>query len=514
MADIEDIDNFKDRRKKVQEKLEAEKNQLLQKEAEDEKISAEILNYVPPINASKLYKNRIEAEKSDDDLRYMNKRYAFVQNIGGKPAVMCDLYNEYYKRKIKDFITPEALQMRYLPRIALETEGTKFPANVAKWWLSHKYRKDYATITFEPDKEPGEYLVNEGEGEDYATTLYYNMWEGFAIKPKKGCWKRTMYHMYAILCNSDPVKFRYVLRWFAWAVQNPGNRAGVAIIFKGKKGSGKGTILQAFVDIFGRHGLCVGDPERLTGKHNAHLENLSFLFADEAYNPGDREAEGIMKNLITEPSLSVEPKFRNLKTSRNCLHIAMATNADWVIPASEDERRFFINETDNRFSKGNSEEDVIRAYFDRLYAELTTTGKAAMLYDLLNWDLKGWNPRINIPETEELLNQIRMSYPKLKTAVFAMLENGVFPGEVNTAGEYQITSANFLEFLQALEGNAKFSHKSINNFIKILHVKHKRDSTNRYLIFPELGMIRSHWNKHIGRREWRTNEEWTVSKEY
>jgi hypothetical protein len=268
------------------------------------------------------------------------------------------------------------------------------------------------------------------------------------------------------------------------------------------------------VDIFGRHGLCIGDPERLTGKHNAHLENLSFLFADEAYNPGDREAEGIMKNLITEPSLSVEPKFRNLKTSRNCLHIAMATNADWVIPASEDERRFFINETDNRFSKGNSEEHIIRAYFDKLYAELTTSGKAAMLFDLLSWDLKGWNPRINIPETEEMRNQIAMSLPKLKLAVFTMLEEGVFPGEKNTKGEYQITSKNFLEFLQGLESNSKFSSKAVSNFVKILHIKPHRDAHNRFLIFPELGQIRSYWNKHIGRREWRTNEEWIVGKEY
>lgn len=455
------------------------------------------------------FSTREGAEKNDEQLRNMNETYAFVRNIGGKPAIMCKLYNEYYKKEIVDFITAEGLNL-ILRNKQVDSPLSKTPVKLSDWWLGHQFRKDYETITFEPDKPPGEYTTHKNGN----PIMYWNMWEGWAIEPKKGCWKKARKHIWEILCNKDKKKFKYVMRWFAWAVQNPGDRAQTAIIFKGKKGSGKGTILQAFVEIFGRHGLCIGDSERLTGKHNAHLEQLSFLFADEgSYKPGDRESEGILKNLITEPSLAVEPKFRNLKTSRNCLHIAMATNADFIIPATEDERRFFINETDNKYSKGSSDEPVIRAYFNALYNELDNGGKAAMLYDLLKVKLKRWHPRMDIPHTDELQNQIDMNYPHLKKGVCDMLTHGVFPGVLNGKGEYQISSKNFLTYLEG-ETNVKnsFTNKSVVQLVKVLKVQTHRSSTERLLIFPELGIMRDLWNKHIGRRDWRTNEKWSIGK--
>lgn len=509
MVEPVDINDIKAQRERLQSIIKKDKEKL-----EGTPIG-DIYSESSPIPSA--YKSRAANELEVFDLKYMNTNYAFVHSIGGKPAIMTEIYNEYYKRKIKEFISVESLHTKYLNKPAKETEGGKSaPISIAKWWLAHQYRKDYATITFEPDKAPGEYYVieNEGKGEEEKTVTYYNMWEGFGVTPTKGCWKRTSKHIYTILCNSDRVKFRYVIKWFAWAIQNPGDRAGVAIIFKGKKGSGKGTILQMFVDIFGRHGLVIASREHLTGKHNAHLENLSFLYADEAYHPGDKEVEGILKNLITEPSLTLEPKFKGLKTSRNCLHIAMATNADWVIPATEDERRYFINETDNRFAKGNSEEKDIREHFNALYEEINTTGKGAMLFDLLHMNLKGWHPRNEIPETEEMRNQIALSLPKLKGAVFTLLEEGIFPGEFNSKGEYQVSNKNFLEYLQSIDpqGAKNFTMKSIANLTKTLGIKTYRDSQARYLIFPELGILRAMWNRAVTRNEWPTNIKWTIGK--
>jgi len=507
MAEIVDLNEAAKARKILQQQIKEDLEKL------NGTALGELLSENSPVPQA--YKTRAMSELKIEDLKYMNTKYAFVHSIGGKPSIMTEIYNEYYNRKIKEFISVESLAVKYANKFAKETMGGKTPpSSIAKWWLMHPHRKDYETITFEPNKLPGEYYVTEGEGKEAVTTTYYNMWEGFGVVPTKGCWKRICKHIYAILCNSDRLKFKYVIRWFAWAVQNPGERAQVAIIFKGKKGSGKGTILQLFVDIFGRHGLVIASREHLTGKHNAHLENLSFLYADEAYHPGDKEVEGILKNLITEPSLTLEPKFKGLKTSRNCLHIAMATNADWVIPATEDERRYFINETDNRFAKGNSEEKDIRAHFTALYSEIKNSGKEAMLFDLLKMDLKGWHPRNEIPETEEMRNQIAMSLPKLKTAIFDMLKEGVFPGDFNSKGEYQISSKAFLEALQVIDPNGakNFTNKAIANILKILEVKTHRTNTARYLIFPELGYVRSVWNKNITRHEWPTNEKWTIGK--
>ena len=43
---------------------------------------------------------------------------------------------------------------------------------------------------------------------------------------------------------------------------------------------------------------------------------------------------------MTEPDLFIEAKGRDGITVANMLHIIMASNEDWIVPAGEDERRY------------------------------------------------------------------------------------------------------------------------------------------------------------------------------
>ena len=134
--------------------------------------------------------------------------------------------------------------------------------------------------------------------------------------------------------------------------------------------------------------------DHLTGKFNEHLRRTVFLFADEAYDPKDREAEGKLKQLITEETIPIEAKFRDTVIAKNRLHIVMATNNDRVVIAGDDARRFFINECDNTWAKGQGKTDAeIRAYFAPIWDEMNNGGREAMLYDLLNIKLDNWHPR-------------------------------------------------------------------------------------------------------------------------
>ena len=64
-----------------------------------------------------------------------------------------------------------------------------------------------------------------------------------AVKPVKDSWYRTKRHIWRILCNKNKVKFKYVMKWFAYLVQHPGSPAEVAIIFKGRQGLEKDLFL-------------------------------------------------------------------------------------------------------------------------------------------------------------------------------------------------------------------------------------------------------------------------------
>ena len=169
-----------------------------------------------------------------------------------------------------------------------------------------------------------------------------NLWNGFAVPPKAGDWSKMQWHIDHVLAGGDPEVATYIRNWCAFAVQHPDKPAEAALVLRGRKGTGKGTLGNALCRIFGQHGHRINNPNHLVGTFNAHLRDTCLLFADEAFWPGNRGAVGTIKALITEPTLFIEAKGRDGVTIRNSLHIVMASNEVWVVPAEEDERRFGV----------------------------------------------------------------------------------------------------------------------------------------------------------------------------
>jgi hypothetical protein len=257
-----------------------------------------------------------------------------------------------------------------------------------------------------------------GAGPEIGSQL--NLWRGFGILPQKGNRPLMRAHMREVMAGSNEEQDNYNFRWIAWAVQNPGQQAEVALVFRGLKGTGKGTLGNALCRIFGPHGLQVSDKKHLIGTFNMHMSQCAFLFADEAYWPGDKDGEGALKRLITEPTLTIEPKGLDLFTVPNNLHVMIAGNEEWITPASGDERRFAVNEvSDSR--RGDAQ------YFTGLYDEMKNGGLAAMLYDLQTCDLDGWHPRNDVPQTAGLLKQKALSRRGVDRLVELIALDGVIP---------------------------------------------------------------------------------------
>ena len=200
---------------------------------------------------------------------------------------------------------------------------------LGEWWLSNPRRRQYDGLILDPD------AGNVSDGK-------LNLWRGFGVTPVKGDWGRLRDHTLEVVCNSDQERFDYLYNWMAWAVQHPADRAEVAVVMQGKQGTGKGTLANAMRKLFGTHGLHISSAAHLAGRFNAHMRNCMLLFADEAYWPGDKAAEGSLKRMLTEPTLAIEGKGRDLVEVPNMLHVMMGSNESWVVPAGEDERRYFV----------------------------------------------------------------------------------------------------------------------------------------------------------------------------
>ena len=108
-----------------------------------------------------------------------------------------------------------------------------------------------------------------------------------------------------------------------------------------------------------------------------------------------------MKALITEPTLTVEAKYQNAVQAPNFVHLMMASNEDWVVPAGPEARRFLVLLTEATKAKD-------RKYFSAIWTEMENGGYEAMLHELQHRDLTNFNVR-DVPQTEGLQEQKKLS---------------------------------------------------------------------------------------------------------
>jgi hypothetical protein len=266
-------------------------------------------------------------------------------------------------------------------------EGTFTKVFLAQEWLQSGTRTSYDAVVFDPS------------GRKIKGRKVLNLWTDWSVQAKKGDWSLLDQLLREGLADGDEASYEYILDWAAFMVQHPDKRAEVAIVFKGLKGTGKGTWGKVLAKLAGRHGMHISNQMHLTNHFNAHLRDCIFLFADEALWAGNKQGEGELKRLITEPTLLYEAKGKDAVTGRNHLHVMMASNEDWVVPASmEDERRFAVFNANDRF-RGN------RAFFDALYKQLDDGGLSALLWDLKARDISKFHPRSRVPMTKALADQ-------------------------------------------------------------------------------------------------------------
>jgi hypothetical protein len=344
-----------------------------------------------PVASKDLKAKRKKAvEERDALLKEFNVRYAVVRD-GGTALVFDDCYDDGLKRRFYDRLKPSALGTLYASRkicTRIDDDGKRHFQPVAKWWLNHEKRREFVNGTvFKPGGE--------------ARAGFLNLWQGFGHDPKPGSWEKMRSHMQNVICGGNASYYDYLVGWMARAIQQPSARGEVAIVLRGETRIGKGMLGHALRELFGQHGLHISSSKHLVGNFNVHLRDCVYLFADEAFFAGDKANVSTLKALITEPVLTIEAKYLNAVQCNNNLHILMASNDDWVIPAGLDEARFFVLDVSPE-RKGDHE------YFKAIAAEMENGGYGAMLHELMKYDLEGFNVW-DVPKTEALQDQKQYS---------------------------------------------------------------------------------------------------------
>lgn len=296
------------------------------------------------------------------------------------------------------------------------------PHSAALAWLyDYPERRNYMRgVVFEPERR---------------TKGVYNLWQGFPIEgDPDASWELLRRHIWEVLCHRDEEHYNFLMTWAADIFQNPGRKAGSAVVIKGKKGTGKSTFFHFLAQALGSHALSTSQREHVTGKFNAHMEALLLMVLEEAVWPGDHQGNSTIKDLITSEEIAVERKGVDIAKMNNYMRIGMTSNESWTVPATwDDERRFFV-------LKASEERQQDPDWFEPLYRQMHEGGGlAGMVWALRNWDpsLVGmtWEDLRRPPKTPWLAEEAREAIEPWKKFFLDWIVLGSFPTGPTAEGE-------------------------------------------------------------------------------
>jgi len=295
----------------------------------------------------------------------------------------------------------------------------------------------------------------------------------------------------------------------AHLIQRPADLIGTSLVLRGEPGVGKGVCVSEFGKLFGQHFLSLHHARHLTGHFNSHLKDKLLVFADEGFWAGDKQGEGALKALVTEERLAIEFKGKDVINVRNHVHLIVASNNDWVVPAGLGERRFCVIDVDEAHKDDH-------AYFKAITNQMNDGGRAALLHHLQHIDLSDVNLR-TFPKTQALWDQTYASMPITHQFIYERLLHGAMLSQTTHWEPWVIKTTLHHEFVECaskagvsrrgLETGLGVAIKKLLPGVKSDRRSVGNDTRVRVFNFPPLERCRAMFETAVGQKiPWHTED--------
>ena len=195
-------------------------------------------------------------------------------------------------------------------------------------------------------------------------------------------------HIKIVYCSGNEEYYEYFINWLSRMIQDPEKRPQVALVFyNDEHGTGRNT----FTNFFGKCILgmelakSIHKPDRIFGRFNSVLAKCLLLVIEETSAEMKKFCEDL-KNLITEPTITIEKKNIDANTFTNYVNIIMLTNNKDILDIDDKDRRFAIIESSD-CKKGDKD------YFKDLYECMDDRMNQKLFYMYLKNEVKcDWTP--------------------------------------------------------------------------------------------------------------------------
>jgi hypothetical protein len=278
----------------------------------------------------------------------------------------------------------------------------------------------------------------------------YNTWVGFKAEsdleePDMKLVEPILEYIREILSNKDPIVYKFLISWIRHIVVSPWKKTEIFVFFHSiEQGTGKGSFTNWLkYSFFGNHcSTAVCGLRALTQKHNKVLMNKSFVVIDELpQTRGEFHAQfDVMKNLITEPTISVEPKGGEIFDIDNMVNLMGCSNNPYALKLERGDRRYACIEV-SAAKKGDGD------YWDYIHSTVFTAETAQHFYTYLkNLPVSEFDLRLKIPQTklrEDIIANSAPSYEQFFKCVASgecVIPEAAFMDEIKTKTEV-ITNA-------------------------------------------------------------------------
>ncbi len=344
-------------------------------------------------------------------VRKLNSKYAIIEQSA---EILVEPESE---EEMPNLLSMDALRRLHSPyKIRYEdSQGRLRVKNEVDYWIEHPERRCHRKIVFKPNG-----LENERD---------YNLWNGFAVKPKKGDCSTFLKHVRENVSQGDEQIAEWLLDWLAAIVQDPGGGPKTAVVLQGGQGVGKTVVGEYMRKIIGdKHFQRIAHHDHFVGRFNYDLVNNIFVHLDEATWGGDKKSEGMLKSLITDSKVTVEMKGRDRFQIDNNVHLLITSNEEWPVPMGEDDRRFMVINMGPRYKAAGKD------FFSELFDEMNNRGGPEALLYYLRYERK-------LKDTDpERPRDVGPHHRDIKEAslddVGKVLMNWVTEGRVGARGEW------------------------------------------------------------------------------
>ena len=192
------------------------------------------------------------------------------------------------------------------------------------------------------------------------------------------------------LCEGEQKNLDFLIHYLAHTIQKPADILPFAIIFTGKQGTGKDTLINAMSKIVGADFVnSESKIENFLGTHAEGLVEKILVAFNESEASKSFNYEGIVKTIITDSELTVNKKYQLPYKVKNCARKLFFSNKSNPIKfdSVSTDRRFLAFKTTDKYAHKQ-----YSRFWGQFYKIMNRAEFATSFYHYLNKiDLTGYD---------------------------------------------------------------------------------------------------------------------------